>query len=290
MGLLAKVQRAVRHVGKNERRSREAEGDKSRKKSEKQATKIKEAAEDAKVLLESNNMPSSSCAEEKPAAAYSGGTSSKPSATNASVDAFFARYKDSQEDAILAEGMERLCKDMDVDPTDVRLLALAWKFGAVTMCRFSREQFVDGCRKLVVDNPRTLRDVLPTLIEEGRRSFRDFYKFTFDFGLESGERCLSREMAIALWRLVLPVSDSQVDRFTGRWCAFLEQNRVRGVTRDCWMVFLEFCQVVDEDFANYSDEDAWPSLLDEFVDDQLQRRHAVVGCSSKRKTGYGSDD
>lgn len=33
------------------------------------------------------------------------------------------------EDAVLAEGIERLCKDLDVKPEDFKMLVLAWIFG-----------------------------------------------------------------------------------------------------------------------------------------------------------------
>lgn len=55
------------------------------------------------------------------------------------VTELFNRYKDpSSEDLILAEGVARFCEDLSVDPTEYIVLVLAWKFKALTMCRFSR--------------------------------------------------------------------------------------------------------------------------------------------------------
>ena len=54
------------------------------------------------------------------------------------LEELFRRYKDEREDAILEEGMERFCSDLCVDPTEFRVLLLAWKFQAATMCKFTR--------------------------------------------------------------------------------------------------------------------------------------------------------
>lgn len=54
------------------------------------------------------------------------------------IEELFSCYKDEQEDAILEEGMERFCNDLCVDPAEFRVLVLAWKFQAATMCKFTR--------------------------------------------------------------------------------------------------------------------------------------------------------
>ena len=56
------------------------------------------------------------------------------------IEKLFESYRDSSsdEDAVLAEGVERFCLDLEVDPTEFIVLALAWKFKAETMCKFTR--------------------------------------------------------------------------------------------------------------------------------------------------------
>lgn len=54
------------------------------------------------------------------------------------IEDLFSCYKDELEDAILEEGMERFCNDLCVDPAEFRVLVLAWKFQAATMCKFTR--------------------------------------------------------------------------------------------------------------------------------------------------------
>lgn len=64
------------------------------------------------------------------------------------LEELFRRYKDEREDAILEEGMERFCNDLCVDPTEFRVLLLAWKFQAATMCKFTRLVTTTSCNQV----------------------------------------------------------------------------------------------------------------------------------------------
>ena len=64
------------------------------------------------------------------------------------IDELFDKYKDSQEDLILVEGTELLCQDLQVDPTDVVVLVLAWHLGCENMCEFTRKGWIQGWTKL----------------------------------------------------------------------------------------------------------------------------------------------
>lgn len=64
------------------------------------------------------------------------------------LEELFRRYKDEREDAILEEGMERFCNDLCVDPTEFRVLLLAWKFQAATMCKFTRLVTNTSCHQV----------------------------------------------------------------------------------------------------------------------------------------------
>ncbi|XP_008434504.1 DCN1-like protein 3 [Poecilia reticulata] len=193
----------------------------------------------------------------------------------AHIDELFARYKDELEDAILEEGMERFCNDLCVDPAEFRVLVLAWKFQAATMCKFTRKEFVEGCRAIRADSIEGICSRFPFLLLEaqGEESFKDLYRFTFQFGLDAdeGQRSLQRDIAIALWRLVFTQDTPPV---LERWLDFLAENPsgVRGISRDTWNMFLNFTQAIGPDLSNYSEDEAWPSLFDTFVEWELERR------------------
>ena len=186
---------------------------------------------------------------------------------HAQIEKYFNKYKDSTEDSILAEGMEKFCIDLGVDPTEFIVLVLAWKFEASQMCRFTREEFINGCQKMQAHNSKSLKERFPDLLGEARDSkhFKDLYNFTFSFGLDhsSGQRSLPIDMAMPLWDLVFTQSRPEV---LDHWFHYLQESEVRGISRDTWNMFLPFVELVHPDLSNYDESEAWPSLFDDFVE------------------------
>ncbi|KAM6897735.1 DCN1-like protein 3 [Xenentodon cancila] len=191
------------------------------------------------------------------------------------IEELFCCYKDEQEDAILEEGMERFCNDLCVDPAEFRVLVLAWKFQAATMCKFTRKEFIEGCKAIQADSIEGICSRFSCMLLEaqGEENFKDLYRFTFQFGLdaEEGQRSLQRDIAIALWRLVFTQDKPEI---LERWLDFLAENPsgIRGISRDTWNMFLNFTQAIGPDLSNYSEDEAWPSLFDTFVEWELERR------------------
>lgn len=44
--------------------------------------------------------------------------------------------------------MIKFCEALDVDPADIVMLVLSWKFGATESCVFTKEEFVGGMQAL----------------------------------------------------------------------------------------------------------------------------------------------
>ncbi|KAM9774306.1 DCN1-like protein 3 [Syngnathus typhle] len=191
------------------------------------------------------------------------------------IEELFSCYKDEEEDVILEEGMERFCNDLCVDPAEFRVLVLAWKFQAATMCKFTRKEFVEGCKAIQADTLEGICSRFPCMLldAQGEENFKDLYRFTFQFGLDAdeGQRSLQRDIAIALWRLVFT---QHMPSILEHWLDFLSENPsgIRGISRDTWNMFLNFTQAIGPDLSNYSEDEAWPSLFDTFVEWELERR------------------
>ena len=216
------------------------------------------------------SLPSRQFSLTKQTSSGSMGSSDISSASkHAMIEKYFNLYKDNEEDLILAEGMEKFCTDLNVDPTEFIVLVLAWKFEASEMCRFTREEFINGCKKMKAYDANSLQDRFPELLQDARgKQFKDLYQFTFSFGLDhsTGQRSLPVDMAISLWELVFTQEKPVI---LERWFAFLREGDVRGISRDTWNMFLPFCHNVAPDLSNYDESEAWPSLFDDFVECEL---------------------
>jgi len=211
--------------------------------------------------------------------------SESKSYSEAKIVALFEKYKDASEDFILSEGIEEFCIDLQLKPDEFKVLVLAWKFEAEQMCRFSRSEFVNGCRALKTDSCRGIQARLPevvTAVLADPDKFKDLYRFTYRFGLDSasGQRILPVEMAVSLWQLVFSQDEPPLLK---KWLHFLEKHpQVRGIPRDTWNMFLNFTIAVGNDLSQYDDTEAWPSLFDDFVEFENDQLNQNVGSVQDR--------
>lgn len=192
------------------------------------------------------------------------------------INAIFDKYKDdNEEDMIMMNGLERLCEDLGLQLDDFPILVLAWKFNAEQMCQFTRQEVINGCKVLDVENVSQIRSKLSDLILQLRtdsQAFKSLYRFTFKLGLDrtSGQRILPIDIAVCLWKLVFTVHKPPI---LDRWLIFLQsdQAHIRGIPRDTWNMFLNFLETIGNDLSTYDDTEAWPSIFDEFVEYENDR-------------------
>lgn len=195
--------------------------------------------------------------------------SSEPRVSESKINQLFELYKDNSDDCILADGIENLCNDLQLNPDDFKVLLLAWKLNASQMCRFTRTEFVQGLKSMKTDSIKGMQIKLNDISQELKRDsehFKDLYRFTFKFGLDvtTGQRILPADIAVLLWRLVFTNNEPPI---LDRWLAYLEKNpHIRGIPKDTWYMFLNFCEYVGDDLSSYDDTEAWPSLFDDFVE------------------------
>lgn len=204
--------------------------------------------------------------------------SSKDLASDSKITSLFNTYYSEEDDCIGAEGVERFCRDLDITPDDFRILVLAWKFNAGVMCRFTRQEFTQGCKAIKVDSIAGIVAKMPELLQEvkDKSTFRTFYRWAFRFALdaESGQRNLPLDIALQLWPLVFTQNEP---RILSSWLDYLQKHQaVRGIPRDTWDMFLNFSECVKDGFANYDDTEAWPSIFDNFVEYETDRQNQNV--------------
>ncbi|KAG9151597.1 hypothetical protein Leryth_024065 [Lithospermum erythrorhizon] len=195
-------------------------------------------------------------------------SSKAASKKNDNVDEFFRTYANSSFDMIEPEGVERLCSDLNLDPTDVKVLMLAWKMKAEKQGYFTQDEWQRGLKALKVDTINKLKKSLPGLEKEVLKpdNFEDFYLYAFRYSLiEDKQKCIDIETACILLDIVL---GSQFQIHVDLFKEFLQAQRdYKVINMDQWVNFYRFCKEIRfSDFEDYDASQAWPLILDNFVD------------------------
>ncbi|KAL4524828.1 hypothetical protein Ndes2526A_g06932 [Nannochloris sp. 'desiccata'] len=191
------------------------------------------------------------------------------------LEGLFLHYADQNEEVIGPEGIELLCNDLGISPSDRRVLILAYIMGCDRMGYFSKQQFYAGCQRLHAKTLAQLKKALPQLdaIVSPPPKFHSFYSFAFRFCLNEGQKILERDTAVEMLQLVLPEG-----RFVSEFCEYLTfQSDYRFLNMDQWINFLKFSIEVREDMSNAGDNPAWPLLIDNFVEWHTSRVAAAKG-------------
>ncbi|EIM84253.1 DUF298-domain-containing protein [Stereum hirsutum FP-91666 SS1] len=219
----------------------------------------------------------------------------EPPASTSKLNAVFDNYADPNDpDLITVDGTIKLCEDLGVDPEDVVLLAVAYELKSPRMAEWKRQGWIAGWKSVGCDSIATMKTSLLRLRDKlgsDPNYFRSVYSYTFDFARAEGQRSLPLETAQAFWALLLPHGiqggalshitsrdDDGDDSMTGAdegwkleynswWYEFLENEaKMKGVSKDTWMMFFDFVRSIDSKFEKYDMEAAWPSTIDDFVE------------------------
>merc|ERR1740129_2156828 len=186
-----------------------------------------------------------------------------PATSSRALNEFFGRYQDPAGNLISADGIQRLCEDLGITALDPVTLAIAHHCHAKSMGEFSHEEFCRGMGQLGCDSSTKLKARLPDLRREleARDTCKRIYAFTFRFSLDEGVRNLPQEVAIELWKLLLPPHFVLLDQ----WLDFVQRRARNTISEDVWMMVWDLATQVSQDLSNYDDDNSWPVLLDEFV-------------------------
>ncbi|KAJ9106824.1 hypothetical protein QFC19_002952 [Naganishia cerealis] len=132
--------------------------------------------------------------------------------------------------------------------------------------------------------------------------FKKVYAHTFTLSLRPGARTLELEPALSYWQAFIPPalaanpsalsstsvkspssSPSSSSSSTGPpefskadldlWCEFMKEKG-KAVSKDTWLLFIDFLRSIDKDFKEHDEEAAWPSTIDAFVEYARERKAA----------------
>ncbi|GAA5847853.1 hypothetical protein JCM5353_008406 [Sporobolomyces roseus] len=195
---------------------------------------------------------------------YNDPRSSTPSqntnvASAKNLETLWKNYCDSSNaEEIGLEGTMRYCEDINVNPEQAEMLALACFTKAPTMGRFTRKNWIEAWMNVQRDSVEQQREYVDSLRQKLTQpdSFREIYNYTFDFAKEEGQKSMPFEIAQELWNLLVPLDPASTfpkDRL-GWWLDFLIENGSKVVSKDTWNLFLDFTRTIDPNFEQYDEE------------------------------------
>ncbi|KAF9072867.1 Cullin binding-domain-containing protein, partial [Rhodocollybia butyracea] len=212
--------------------------------------------------------------------------------TSARALALFEKYVDADDStAIGPVGLENLCADANIPMEGAMPLILAWQLGAKEMGRFTKDEWVEGTSNLKISSLSSLLSALSDLnnllifskspvksnpkidpydrttylsyAKDTKSAFHKLYLFCFNLAKPEQSRNIDMETSAALWSVILspkyPIMQ-EVLEYIGE-----KDGVYKATNKDLWTMMLEFCETVDPNLQGYESEEAWPTLLDEFV-------------------------
>ncbi|CAM9616275.1 unnamed protein product [Pylaiella littoralis] len=195
------------------------------------------------------------------------------------LDAWFDRYVDPEEkDSMLDEGIQKFYTELGVDTQDPVVLIISWKMEADEMCVYSREEWRRGMTKLEVSTTRQLRQQAreggggwAEVADRRSQTFREFYMFCFEYAKERAKKSIELDVCLSLWDLILVGPEFPLLK---DFSEFLHGAKIPVVTKDMWAQTLAFLCQVEADLSNFDEGDAWPVVVDEFVEMKMGQKKA----------------
>lgn len=196
------------------------------------------------------------------------------------LESLFESLRDASNDEKnkmeLESTMSYLGEKLGVSLENAELFVVMELVQAPSIGEITRSGFVDGWKSSRVDadvgqqaaHVRSLVANLSTDVE----LYKKVYRYAFVVGRERDQKALSLENALVYWGMLFSSPGWQwVSRnhdWLEHWKRFLSEKWTRSVNKDMWNMLLEFAlkSKEDESLSFWSEDGAWPSVIDDFVD------------------------
>ncbi|KFG62405.1 DUF298 domain-containing protein [Toxoplasma gondii RUB] len=181
--------------------------------------------------------------------------------------------------AIEVAGLERFAEDLGVGLDDVFFLVFAFFCECAEQGRITKEEFIRGMDRSGVCTVAALREAVPRIraqLAEDKVLARQVYAYAFTYSLDVGQKALPVDLCVAYWRLLL--SETEFPLMT-EWYTFVDEEyrkRANAFSKDPWIMLFDFMHAKRASLSldDYDEEEAWPLVIDEFVEWTRRRRKA----------------
>jgi hypothetical protein len=168
------------------------------------------------------------------------------------------------------EGIVALCEAFQIDPATSAPFVLFYKLGAEGPWQITAEELSSGLAGHSLEP--TAKDVgakikqWTTDLGTNYEDFSKFYEFVFKFIRPStSAKAIAFDDVKEPMTVALKVHKKYTFGTPDRLLAFLA-SKAKVVSFDLWKQTLRFLHDIKPDCSNYSEDDVWNSLLDDFVE------------------------
>jgi len=172
----------------------------------------------------------------------------------------------------------RYLQDLGLNLESAEILVPLEIVQAPALAEMSKEAFIDGWKTVGADTiPKQKAYVAGQLkqLSTDMALFKKVYRHTFVCSREQGQKALPLENALVYWEMVfnspgqpwITGTPPTTTNWTNLWIEFLRANWTKTVNKDMWNQTFEFFQktMQDETLSFWSEDGAWPGVIDEFV-------------------------
>jgi len=183
--------------------------------------------------------------------------------------------QDAQNEMGLDAVMKYLSEDLSLSIENAELLVAMELVQAPSVGEITRTGFVNGwkdtgCEPNLKAQSKHVSNLAKSL-STNSDLFKNVYKHTFVCAREKDQKALSLENALTYWEVLFSPpgwewKGAKHDWFQ-LWKQFLAEKWTRSVNKDMWNMTLNFAtkSVEDETLSFWSEDGAWPSVIDDFV-------------------------
>jgi len=191
-------------------------------------------------------------------------------------ETLFEAYQDESKENIDPFGMEKLLNDLQISAESFETLCLCYKFGAQKMGYFSKEEFLSGLKNMNAQSIPQIQKYLKGVNREFNdpNNFKSLYEFAFKFC--KGENKDTRTIDLEAGREMLKCVLGGKYEITTKFAEYLQRCSYKSLNLDQWKMFYEFAKKVKPDLSDFSENDCWPVIIDDFVEWMRKRDTATT--------------
>ncbi|QDS77141.1 hypothetical protein FKW77_001282 [Venturia effusa] len=232
---------------------------------------------------------------------YSDPSGASASPSRGGLGKLFDKYRDQPKtspDAITIEGSTKYFEAIGVDLEGVDSFIVSEIVQCPSMGEITRDGFTDGWAELgaydtIEKQKKFIQQRKATLGQPANRAIlKNVYNHTFKLLITSaGQRAVEKGVCIAMWQVLFraPSLDWRTPKFNWLelWTEFVTDNSIKMINSDVWKQTLKFAEesTKDDTLSWWSEESAWPALIDEFVE-WHKERNPIPGDQDMEDMGY----